>query len=439
MVKRSDFPQNFLWGTATAAYQIEGAVKEDGRGPSIWDVFSHTPGKIFQNHNGDVATDHYHRYVEDVEIMADIGLNSYRFSISWPRVMPDGKRKNQKGIDFYNKLVDLLLEKGIKPLITLYHWDYPYALYEKGLDWRHPDSAMYFRDYAGAIFEIFGDRVKLWATINEPWCVAFLGYFFGEHAPGHQNIKEAYEVAHNLLRAHGHAVRVFREIVKDGEIGIVNVETKIEPASDSENDRIAALFADQAINGWFHDPIFKGEYPKELQNFLEKNGLVTKDTEMDVITEKIDYVGVNYYTRMLIKMDPSSSFGFSPVEGNLPKTEMGWEIYPQGLYDILMRLNSEYNTPVYITENGMAGPDELKDGEVDDPYRIDYLSSHFEMALRALKDGVNLKGYFIWTLMDNFEWAHGYSKRFGIVYVDYSTLDRIPKKSAKWLKKFLKT
>jgi len=438
MPKRSDFPKSFFFGTATAAYQIEGAVAEDGRGPSIWDVFSHTPGKTYNGDNGDVACDHYHRYKEDVQIMKEIGLNAYRFSISWPRVMPDGKKVNQKGVDFYNRLVDELLKNDITPFITLYHWDLPQALYEKG-GWLNPDIGMYFRAYATFMFTELGDRVKHWITLNEPWCSAFLGYFTGEHAPGHKNLQEALTAAHNLLRAHGHAVQAFREEIKDGKIGLTNVVMKVEPGDARPESFLAAGMVDKLVNAWFHDPVIYGRYPEEAVRLYRERGLNVPDEDFDIISAPVDFLGVNYYTRTLVIYDPNNPMGFSYVQGDLPKTEMGWEIYPQGLLDMLVYLKERYRLPVYITENGMAGPDRLVNGTVEDDYRIDYLVRHLEKVLEAINAGVDVRGYFIWSLMDNFEWAYGYSKRFGIVYVDYSTQKRIWKKSAYWLREFLKS
>ena len=438
MIRRSDFPKDFYFGTATASYQIEGAAAEDGKGPSIWDVFSHTPGKTFNGETGDVACDYYHRHKEDIQIMKDIGLNAYRFSISWPRVMPDGKNFNQKGIDFYNRLVDELLEAGITPFVTLYHWDLPYALYEKG-GWLNPDIAMYFRAYSTFMFDELGDRVKHWITLNEPWCSSFLGYFTGEHAPGHQNLQEAIFAAHNLLRAHGYAVQSFREEVKDGKIGLTNVTMKVEPGDSKPESFLVAGLVDKIVNAWFHDPIVFGKYPEEaVKSYLER-GLQVPSDELSIISSPIDFFGVNYYTRTLVAYDENSPLGFSYVQGNLPKTEMGWEIYPQGLFETLINLKERYKLPLYITENGMAGPDNIENGRIKDTYRIEYLEKHFETALSAIEAGVDLRGYFIWSLMDNFEWAHGYSKRFGIVYVDYATQKRILKDSALWLKDFIKS
>jgi len=438
LIRRSDFPKDFYFGTATASYQIEGAVDEDGKGPSIWDVFSHTPGKTFNGDTGDIACDHYHRYKEDVQIMKDIGLNAYRFSVSWPRIMPDGKNINQKGIDFYNRLVDELLEADITPFVTLYHWDLPYALQEKG-GWLNPDIAMYFRAYATFMFDELGDRVKHWITLNEPWCSSFLGYFTGEHAPGHQNLQEAILAAHNLLRAHGYAVQSFREEVKDGEVGLTNVTMKVEPGDSKPESFLVAGLVDKIVNAWFHDPVVFGKYPEEaVKNYLER-GIQVPSEDLEVISSPIDFFGVNYYTRTLVAYDENSPLGFSYVQGDLPKTEMGWEIYPQGLFETLVNLKERYKLPLYITENGMAGPDKVENGRVKDTYRIEYLEKHFESALSAIEAGVDLRGYFIWSLMDNFEWAHGYSKRFGIVYVDYATQKRILKDSALWLKDFIKS
>ncbi len=437
MIKRSDFPESFLFGVATSSYQIEGGVDE--RSPSIWDVFSHTPGKVCCGHTGDVAVDHYNRYEEDVKIMADLGIEAYRFSISWPRVMKDGIDFNPKGFDFYDRLVDLLLKNGIKPVVTLYHWDLPLALHEKG-GWLNPDIALWFRDYAGEMFQRLGDRVEIWITLNEPWCSSFLGYFFGSHAPGHKNLQEAIEASHNLLRAHGHAVKTFRESNVKGEIGITNVTLWIEPASDSEEDVQIASLVDQAINGWFHDPVILGRYPEEYRKRLEAMGVEVKDHDMDVINERIDFLGANYYTRRIVAYDPNSPLGFRDVEGPGPKTDMGWEIYPEGLYKILSNLYRKYGLPIYVTENGIAGPDKLIEDAVEDDYRIGFIKDHLEQLYLALKEGVDVRGYFIWSLMDNFEWERGYSKRFGLVYIDYDRdLRRIPKKSAEWLKKWLKS
>lgn len=438
MIRQSDFPKNFYFGTATASYQIEGAFDEDGKGPSIWDVFSHTPGKTFNGDTGDMACDHYHRYKEDIQIMKDIGLNAYRFSISWSRIMPDGKNINQKGIDFYNRLVDELLEADITPFVTLYHWDLPYALQEKG-GWLNPDIAMYFRAYATFMFDELGDRVKHWITLNEPWCSSFLGYFTGEHAPGHQNLQEAILAAHNLLRAHGYAVQSFREEVKDGKIGLTNVTMKVEPGDSKPESFLVAGLVDKIVNAWFHDPVIFGKYPEEAVKNYSERGIQVPSEDLELISSPIDFFGVNYYTRTLVAYDENSPLGFSYVQGDLPKTEMGWEIYPQGLFETLVNLKERYKLPLYITENGMAGPDKVENGRVKDTYRIEYLEKHFEATLSAIEAGVDLRGYFIWSLMDNFEWAHGYSKRFGIVYVDYATQKRILKDSALWLKDFIKS
>lgn len=434
-MKRTDFPKGFIFGTATASYQIEGGIED--KSPSIWDEFSHTPGKTKNGDNGDVACDHYNRYEEDVEIMKNIGVDAYRFSISWPRVMTDGIKPDEKGIDFYQKLVDKLLENNITPFITLYHWDLPLYLYKEKNGWLNPDIANYFQDYAALMFNKLGDRVKHWITLNEPWCSAFLGYFVGEHAPGHRNFQESFYVAHNLLRSHGKAVIAFRDIVKDGEIGITNVVTKVEPLSNDEKDVQAAKLVDQYINGWYHDPIIYGKYPKEAVISLKNMKLDIPENDFDIISQKIDFFGVNYYSRQVIAYDENQSLKFKHVEGPLPKTEMGWEIYPKGLYDKLIEFNNKYNLPLYITENGMAGPDKLENGQVHDNYRINYIKDHFKSALDAIKDGVDLRGYFIWSLMDNFEWAYGYSKRFGLVYVDYNTQKRYLKDSALWYKNFL--
>ena len=433
------FPKDFLWGAATASYQIEGAWNEDGKGESIWDRFAHTPGTIYENQNGDIACDHYHRYEEDVELMAKIGLKAYRFSISWPRIFPEGRGKlNPKGVYFYEKLIDKLLEKNIKPAITLYHWDLPQALEDKG-GWLNRDTAKYFSEYANFMFYKLGDVVPIWITLNEPFVSAFLGYAWGWHAPGKKDMKGAFVAGHNLLLAHGLAVQAYRDGGYKGNIGItINVAT-VYPETNSEEDLKAAEKQDAFGNRWFIDPIFKRKYPEIIWKILEENNwsFDFPASDFDIISSPIDFMGINYYTRNIVAYDKSSHLGVRRVEGPNEHTDMGWEVYPDGLYDILIQLYRDYKIPIYITENGAAYNDTLEDGRVKDINRINYLKEHIKRAYFAIRDGVDLRGYFVWSLMDNFEWAHGYSKRFGIIYVDYSTQKRILKDSAYFYKKII--
>ncbi len=438
-MSKLEFPKGFLWGTATASYQIEGSPLEDGAGPSIWHRFSHTPGNIANGDTGDVACDHYHRYREDVKIMKELGLKAYRFSIAWPRIFPEGKgRINTKGLDFYKRLVDELLANEITPFITLYHWDLPSALQDIG-GWTNPDIAGWFSDYADYLFQELGDKVKHWITLNEPWVTAVIAHVWGVHAPGMKDIYAGFRVVHNELRAHSEAVRAFRAEGIDGKIGITLSNHSQEPASDDPEDVEATEIAHEYVNyPLFLEPIYKGEYPNHLIKVAEE--FFPKDYEKDLpyIKEPIDFVGINYYSGGLVRRDPEAPFGIKMEKMGLPMTEMGWEIYPKGLYIILKGLQDTYNPEeVYITENGAAFDDIVEDGKVHDKDRIEYLREHFKMAHKAMEDGVKLKGYFVWSLLDNFEWAHGYSKRFGIVYVDYPTQKRILKDSALWYKEVI--
>lgn len=438
-----EFPNNFIWGTATASYQIEGAYDKDGKGESIWDRFSHTEGNVLNGDTGDEACDHYHRYQEDIELMKEIGLDSYRFSISWPRIMPSGKGEvNQKGLEFYSNLVDQLLEAGIEPAITLYHWDLPQALQDKG-GWASRDTAEYFAQYARVIFSELGDRVSNWITHNEPWVVSFLGNAFGEHAPGIKDYKTAIKVAHNLLLSHGLAVKEFRNLEIEGEIGITLNLSPIYSASESDEDKRAADIKDLFLNRWFLDPIFKGNYPKELKEEYQKEYGVPfiKDNDMEIIQEEIDFLGINYYSRNVVEYNSKSDilkFDSIKIE-DAEHTAMDWEIYPDGLYELLHRINEQYtNKPLYITENGAAFSDELNDeGKVNDQDRIDYLKQHFKVAQQAISEGIPLKGYYVWSLMDNFEWAYGYNKRFGLIYINYETKERTLKESAYWYQRVI--
>lgn len=433
------FPDHFTWGAATSSYQIEGAPAADGKGESIWDRFTHTPGNTWNEENGDLACNHYHLYPDDVQLMADLGLQSYRFSISWPRIFPAGGGKpNQKGIDFYRRLVDLLVQHGIKPAVTLYHWDLPQALQDNG-GWANRDTARYFEHYAAYVFENLDLPVDLWVTLNEPWVSAFLGHALGVHAPGDNDFSKALQVSHHLLLAHGLAVRSFRESGRKNEpIGITLNLAPVHPASDSDADKNQARRADGFMNRWFLDPVFTGTYPRDMVEIFSRSFEMPVIIEEDgaIISSPVDFLGVNNYTRIVVRAGSSDDdFMGSPVNPpDAEYTEMGWEIYPQGIYELLIRLHNEYQPPkLYITENGAAFADKVNEfGEINDSQRIDYLQAYIREAWNALQDGVPLEGYYAWSLLDNFEWSFGYSKRFGLVYVDFSTLQRIPKNSAYW-------
>jgi len=429
----------FLWGAATAAYQIEGAWDEDGKGPSIWDTFSHEKGNVKNNENGDIACDHYHRYKEDVALMKELGLRCYRFSISWPRIFPEGKgRINERGIKFYSNLIDLLLANGIEPVITLYHWDLPQPLQDIG-GWENEAIANLFADYASALFHRFGNRVKIWITLNEPFCISYLGHGLGVHAPGIKDIKRAIRVSHNLNIAHARAVHAFRkENIEKGKIGITLNLTPAHPYSEEYKE--TARFLDGISNRWFLDPSLKGRYPEDILAFFKEHyGFEANSIDQFM---KPDFLGINYYSRAIVrekKKDPILLLTKKEKLEGREYTDMGWEVYEQGLYEILKRVDREYDHPeIYVTENGAAYKDDIiKEGMVMDDDRINYLKKHFHEAERALMDGVRLKGYCVWSLMDNFEWAEGYSKRFGIVHVNYETLERKKKKSALWYRDFI--
>lgn len=429
------FPAGFLWGTATAAYQIEGAVAEDGRGESIWDRFCHTPGKVYEGHTGDVACDHYHRYEEDLDHLARLGVNAYRFSVAWPRIFPEGRGQvNRKGLDFYQRLVDGLQARKIQPCLTLYHWDLPQALQEKG-GWGNRDTARYFADYAHTLYQALGDRVPLWITLNEPWVVAILGHAWGQHAPGLTDDALAMRVVHNLLLAHGWALQAFRD---DGprraQIGITLNLTYIQPDSDRAADLEAADLADRFTNRLFLDPLFKGSYPEPPEPLSSALAGVAPD-EMKLVSAPVDFLGINYYSRQIVRADAAAPFGVAmvPPKGDRVVTEMGYDVYPEGLGELLRRIHREYGPgQIYITENGVAFADRYENGEVDDPQRISSIQEHLLQVHQAIEEGVPVKGYFYWSLMDNFEWAYGYSKRFGLLYVVPETLERVWKRSAYW-------
>ncbi|MBK1719999.1 GH1 family beta-glucosidase [Thiocystis violacea] len=435
------FPADFLWGAATSAYQIEGSPLADGAGPSIWHRFAHTPGRVLNGDTGDLACDHYRRLVEDLDLMAGLGLGAYRFSVAWGRVLPEGRGSvNPKGLDFYRRLVDGLLERGIAPMLTLYHWDLPAALQDRG-GWLNPDSPGWFADYADLMFRALDDRVPLWVTLNEPWVVTIPGHLDGELAPGHRDLFEPPRVAHHLLLAHAEAVAAYRALGRH-RIGLaVNLEPQ-HPASASPEDRAAAARRDAFINRWFLDPLLLGVYPPELAALFGPAWPAFPDADLKRIQAPTDFIGVNYYSRGLVRADPDvQPLGAVRVTPEpAPRTTMDWEVYPQGLTETLLWLKERYaNPPLYITENGAAFADGGPlDGETPDPRRVDYLRAHLLAAQEALAQGVDLRGYFVWSLFDNFEWARGYGQRFGLFQIDPVSLARVPKSSARYYRDLIR-
>ncbi len=434
------FPREFLWGAATAAYQIEGAVREDGRGESIWDRFCGVPGAVSNGDTGEVACDHYHRWRDDVENMRDLGLTAYRFSVAWPRLFPQGRGKlNRKGLDFYESLVDALLAARIRPVITLYHWDLPQALQDGG-GWTNRDTASWFAEYAACLFTHFGDRVTTWFTINEPQCAAFLGHEKGIHAPGIRSLGTAVQAAHILLRAHALAVDACRQLGHgDQRIGIALDLHTTYPFTDGVSDIEAARLADGQANRWYLDPLFKGTYPADVMERYARHGVAPRMEPDDLAllaAHPADFIGVNYYSPARVyASDAGGVLGFAHGERkDCPRTAMGWEIHPEGLSEMLVRLKTDYGDPeLMITENGAAFPDlKVTNGQVQDDDRIAFLAAHLREVRRAIRAGVKLKGYFAWSLMDNFEWSSGYARRFGITHVNYHTQARTWKKSAGW-------
>ncbi len=453
------FPPGFVWGAATAAYQIEGAVAEDGRTPSIWDTFARIPGAVANGDTGEVACDHYHRMPQDVALMRSLNLRSYRFSASWPRVRPDGGVVNQQGVDFYQRLVDELLASDIRPWVTLYHWDLPQALEDAG-GWTNRDTAYRFADYALSLYDAIGDRVPVWTTHNEPWCSAFLGYTGGQHAPGRQEGVAGLVAAHHLMLGHGLVVDELRRRGTDAELGITLNMTVADPHDPGDElDRDAARRVDGLHNRVFLDPILRGSYPPDLladTGHLAWQGQpwpsVVRDGDLELISAPIDVLGVNYYKGDSVSGRPHAHVtGFdgshadratrTPFVGcedvtfpsrGLPVTDMGWEVQPEGLTRLLRRLDADYDIPpLYVTENGAAYDDVVdQDGLVHDPERVAYIDSHLRAVHAAMETGVDVRGFFQWSLLDNYEWAYGYAKRFGIVHVDYDTLVRTPKTSA---------
>jgi beta-glucosidase len=428
------FPEGFLWGTATASYQIEGATHEGGRGESIWDRFAATPGKVFAGHTGDPACDSYHRYGEDIALMKAMNNNAYRFSIAWPRVVPDGKGPvNEAGLDYYERLADALLEAGIRPFATLYHWDLPQALQDKG-GWANRESIAAFVRYAEVVTGRLGDRIKMWATINEPWCVSILSNELGAHAPGLKDRKTALQVAHNVLVAHGEAMPAIRGQSSDCKAGIVLNMEAFYPATDTEADRRLAALEAAKYNEWFLNPVMGKPYPRAAWDFYGDDVPAVTPGDMEKIHKPVDYFALNYYTRKVVH-DPSGGRGKTLYERDEKNvSDRGWEIYPQGLSDLLTWIYSQYpDIPeYYVSESGMSLRDELVGGKVQDPRRIDFLRRHFATVLDLIEAGVPMRGYFVWSLMDNFEWACGYDSRFGLAYVDFATQVRTIKQSGRW-------
>ncbi len=434
------FPDNFLWGAATASYQVEGYPLENGAGMSTWHTFSHTPGNTVNGDTGDIACDHYHKYSEDITLMKSLGLKAYRFSIAWPRIFPSGTGKvNLKGIDFYDKLIDELLDANIIPFVTLYHWDLPQALQDRG-GWANKEIVGWYADYVDFIFQKLGDRVKNWITLNEPWIVSFYGHFYGTDAPGMKNVYTAFTTFHNQLKAHSKAVEIFRQENMDGKIGVSLSNNYYKPATTNEEDILATqrmhAFANYSL---FLDPVFFGRYPKILQNVIETYLPRDYEKDLDEIKREIDFVGINYYRGHSVKYDKSQFLDAKLMKIGLKETGIGWEIFPRGLYEILNGVQKEYKPKeLYVTENGSAFEDKVINDHVHDDERIEFLRDHLIEANNSIKEGVNLKGYFVWSLMDNFEWAYGYSKRFGIIYVDYKTQKRIVKDSGIYYSKIIK-
>jgi beta-glucosidase len=430
LTRRDGLPASFLWGVGTAAYQIEGASGLDGRGESIWDRFCRTPGKVRNGEDGSIACDFYHRYVGDIGLARDLGATAFRLSVSWPRVLPEGRgRVNQAGLDFYDRVIDELLGNDIEPVVTLYHWDLPVTLEDEG-GWAERGTVEAFCAYVEAVAARIGDRVGLWVTQNEPWIVSWLGYGLGEHAPGRTSPADAVAAAHHVLLSHGRATEILRRESPGSRVGLAVDLEPVYPASDDPEDAAACHAYDGHRNRFILDPLFRGAYPADVLESLAPIAPPVRDGDLETIASPIDFLGVNYYQRGVIGRDAERRWRRVRPEGSA-YTDMGWEVSPQGLYDLLLRLDADYApAAIVITENGASyGDVRGHDGAVRDPERCAYLTAHVEAVQRAVAAGVPVQGYFAWTLLDNFEWAHGYVRRFGLVYVDYATLERIPKSS----------
>lgn len=434
MTKSTQFPADFTWGVATSAFQIEGASATDGKGPSIWDTFCSNPANIKDQSDGTIACDHYNRYKEDVGIISSLGVDAYRFSMAWARVQPDGKGAwNEKGFDFYDRLLDELAAKNIRSHLTLYHWDLPQGLQDDG-GWLNRDTAARFGDYAHEVARRFGNRIEAIATHNEPWCTANLGYGNSQFAPGVTDAKQAIQVSHHLLLSHGLGMQAMRAANTSAKLGIVLNQWTADPATDSAADKEMAELEWAKSVQWFMDPIFKGHYPERALRAHGANAPVIHAGDMAVIHQPIDFLGCNYYFRAWCSADTPPK----PAPAVLGTTDMGWEIYPQGLPELLLKLKGEYQLPpIYITENGMANPDVVVADGVPDQARIAFVKMHLDALAEAMAAGIDVQGYFLWSLLDNFEWNSGYAKRFGIVHVDYATQQRTLKESAHWYREFV--
>lgn len=442
-LERSDFPDNFRWGCSTSAYQVEGAVDADGRHASIWDKFCERPGAIRDGSSGAVACDHYNLWPQDLDLTRDLGLNAYRFSIAWPRIFPDGHGSvpNSKGLDFYSRLIDGLLSRGIEPWPTLYHWDLPQALQEKG-GWKNRDTVALFADFTHAVSQRLGDRVKRWITHNEPWCTAFLGHYVGVHAPGEKNLGAALQVCHHVLLSHGMAIPVIRGNVSSAKIGIALSLHPLKSASDHPQDIEAMLRHDGLRNRWFLDPLYGRGYPSDVWQLLDKDAPIVMEGDLTAIATATDFLGVNYYFPETVQNAP----GEGPVSTRvvepkqIERTDFGWEVSPEGMVTLLDRVAKDYKPPeIYITENGSTYDDIVtQDGRISDPKRRSYLVRHLATLKQAVASGIPVNGYFAWSLLDNFEWAEGYIRRFGLAHVDYPTQQRRLKLSGEWYRAFLK-
>lgn len=427
----------FTWGVATASYQIEGAIHEDGRLPSIWDTFCAQPGKVLNGDTGEHACDHYHRWEGDVDLIASLGVDAYRLSIAWPRVMQADGTLNERGLDFYRRLLDRLAERGLQRYVTLYHWDLPQHLQDRG-GWLNRDTAWRFADYADRVSRALAGRVTAWTTLNEPWCSAFLGHGNGHHAPGLSNPRYATQAMHHLLLGHGLAIDALRASDPQARRGIVaNIGRGTTDGTRPEDHDAAHLYETQH-NHWVLDPLFRGTYPADLFRLWPGTEPLVLDGDMDVISRPLDYLGINYYFRSNVRSDGAHGFVDVPLP-DVERTQMGWEVHPDGLRDLLIGFHARYPDlpPIVITENGMASDDRVVDGRVDDAQRIRYLQRHFAAIDQAMRAGVDVRGYFVWSLMDNFEWAFGYERRFGLVHVDYDTQVRTLKNSALSYQSFL--
>jgi beta-glucosidase len=438
VTQQQNFPAEFVWAVATASYQVEGAASEDGRGESIWDRFSATPGKVRNGDTGAVACDFYHRSDGDIALMQELGVDAFRFSIAWPRILPEGRGKaNGAGLDFYDRLVDKLLGAGVDPYVTLYHWDLPQALEDAG-GWPSRSIVEAWEQYVEAVVGRLGDRVKSWITHNEPWVAAWLGYGRGIHAPGRTSTADALAAAHHLLLTHGRAVEIVRREAPDAAVGITLNLGAVDAASDSEADVDAARHVDGELNRWFLQPVFEGSYPEDMLEDYASTPPPVQDGDLATISVPVDFLGVNNYSRHVVAAgaDGHPRFVYQTESAH---TDMGWEVAPDALRRLLVRLGDDYAPPaIYITENGAAFSDHRShDGEVRDPDRCDFLTQYTTAVRQALESGVPIRGYFVWSLLDNFEWAQGYAKRFGIVFVDYPTLERTPKSSFHWYRDFI--